>query len=300
MLLLAGLVMVLNQGDKSMVPEPPGRIVPDVGAELSGSGAGVNASGLRFAERFSADELERILKDPAPAAEEARNGDESRYRDLLVVWAIRDPDAVLAWVGRHPEIDALGPMASVLAGMLAAGRGADEVAAFLDTQESNPRLAPKWQGESLLPEAIRLMAREDSAGAAVDLILEKRDPVLAGSFAAAIDDEKRRLAAMNYLSGKGVKMEFHYTNLAEMMGKDGPGLADWASRNQPELLNEMVSSWCFHVDKSGGSAKRWLESSVLPPERRAVLAAEIDRCLEVPEGEERHRGEVGGSMAPSH
>ena len=44
-----------------MVPEPPGRIVPDAGAELSGSGAGVNASGLRFAERFSADELERIL-----------------------------------------------------------------------------------------------------------------------------------------------------------------------------------------------------------------------------------------------
>lgn len=187
---------------------------------------------------------------------------EDRY-DLIVAWAGIDPDAAMAWVDRHMGEGAVDLLSAMAAGHLLHG-GPEAMEAFIEQHNHDPRLWLKHQG-TLQTRAWACMAKSDTIAEALEMVKESKNASWAGSLVTGVDGTQRKMALIDYMEAKQIKVEIDYWSLQRDAEKEPRMWADWAANRNSELLTEVVQSWA-RQDRE--AALQWTRRSLVDGDAR--------------------------------
>lgn len=220
--------------------------------------------------RLTAEQTALLQKDPRGAVE-AHSSDEAWKTQLSLIsaWAQLDPATATAWVEAQPDDGYSTRLAALVAGLMTRPNGLEVAERFMALHEEDERLLPKFRGEGLRWLVFQQVANEESIAPALECIRLHPDQGWAERLVASLPATDQQIAALHYFSAKGVKFEFHYADLAEMMEKEAKSVADWADTKQPELLGDVLAAWSL-IDKSE-TPERWLDGSISEPTKKEEL-----------------------------
>lgn len=197
----------------------------------------------------------------------------AQQQHLLVAWAGRDPEAAMQWVSQHVQTGQSG--AANLFAALAAGQlihsGPEAMQRFISRYDNAEQLTPKQQGK-LEEYTYGLLGKADTIEAAMASIQTSKNGVLAGAIVGGIDGSNQKMAAIDYMEAKGVKIELNYWNLQQAARENPRIWADWAVKRDSELLPELIQSWSR---QDQGAAKTWLKSSLPADDPRLQSVLEL-------------------------
>ena len=180
--------------------------------------------------------------------------------DLLVAWAARDPEAAMQWIRTaKPPVTRAQLLGAVAAGILIRD-GREAMEAFVAKHQDDPDLRPKDRGE-LMGYVFYHLGRDDTLGAAMEMLRESNDASLAGSMVLGIPGARDQIAAIDYLEAKGIPVDVSYHAFQASISKDPRYWADWASNRQNDMLSEIIQAW---ARDHTAEAKTWIGQRFSP------------------------------------